>query len=264
MNHKPLKDLEAIFWLRFCDAGRTQLVVGHKYAAALMSSAVVESIADEMRIPWKAFAIDLPSDLLHTEELAFHRITVGVYEGLDFGCVMTIWGTRRSTGDTISFIRVASDPMTLFFATDVDVLGEPQPDLDVKERAMRLAIRLTTGLLYTMQHTVNFRTREYPAKPLASGREGPPPHRVYVVGKPMALDCRQSVHAYLAGRGHTPSVQSIVRGHYKRQVVGAGRIGRKVVWIEPYWRGPEDAPILSRDRIVGARVEDLLTGEGRS
>lgn len=40
--------------------------------------------------------------------------------------------------------------------------------------------------------------------------------------------------------------QSCVRGHYKRQVIGVGRSGRKVIWIEPYWRGPEGAPLLVR------------------
>lgn len=27
--------------------------------------------------------------------------------------------------------------------------------------------------------------------------------------------------------------------------------GRKVIWIEPYWRGPEEAPILARPFKVG-------------
>lgn len=43
-----------------------------------------------------------------------------------------------------------------------------------------------------------------------------------------------------------PAIQRLVRGHHKRQVVGIGRSGRRVIWIEPYWRGPEDAPILTR------------------
>jgi hypothetical protein len=68
----------------------------------------------------------------------------------------------------------------------------------------------------------------------------------------MALDCRPAVHRYMGGSASAPpAVQSIVRGHFKRQVVGISRAGRRVIWIEPYWRGPEDAPILARPYKIG-------------
>jgi hypothetical protein len=43
-------------------------------------------------------------------------------------------------------------------------------------------------------------------------------------------------------------------GHYKRQVVGTGRHGRQIIWIEPYWRGPENAPILARPWRIGTEA----------
>lgn len=249
--------LKMLWGAKWLDAGRTQLVVGHKYAAALMASSVVESIAEDMIVPWQAFSIDLPEGLLVTERLSFHRVTVGIYEGLPFGCVMTLFGSRQPMTESqgyVQFNRIANNPADLFFAKESALLNTDGTvrDFDAKERAMRMAIRLTTGLLYTMQHTDNFRAREYPSKKQGDGRSGPPPHRVYVVGKPMSLDCRPAVQHYMSGDGHAPpAVQGIVRGHYKRQVMGVARSGRKVIWVEPYWRGPEDAPILVRPYAVG-------------
>jgi len=31
-----------------------------------------------------------------------------------------------------------------------------------------------------------------------------------------------------------------VRGHYRNQVHGPGHRDRKLIWIEPFWKGPEN------------------------
>jgi hypothetical protein len=119
------------------------------------------------------------------------------------------------------------------------------------KRIVRACARLVSGLLLTMAHTNNFRVHVQSDRTSGVSRDGPPRHRVVFIGCPIALDCRETVRHYIE-RGHAPpSVQSLVRGHYKRQVIGVGRNGRKVIWVEPYWRGPEDAPILSRPRVIG-------------
>jgi hypothetical protein len=47
---------------------------------------------------------------------------------------------------------------------------------------------------------------------------------------------------FISGRG-SPTVQTIVRRHRKRVACGKGRQERRWVTIEPYKRGPKDAPI---------------------
>lgn len=245
-----------LFGVKWLHCGRVKLVTSHTYAAALMASTVTENISEDMILPWKAFRVELPSGLLATDQLQFEAIDVGVYENVDRGCCINLRGRRvsPSSGNTY-FIRAVSDPALMFFSKDVEpeVVGDIV-DFDVKERAMRLAIRLVTGLLYTVQHTDNFKNRTYKGTLKGgSGRDGPPSHRIYYVGKPLKYDCRPAVSHYLSGhRVAPPSVQSMVRGHYKRQVIGVGRAGRKVIWVEPYWRGPEDAPILARPYHVGS------------
>jgi hypothetical protein len=61
------------------------------------------------------------------------------------------------------------------------------------------------------------------------------------------IDCRAAIASYIAGqRRASPSVQTLVRGHFKRAAHGPGRTERRWVQVEPYWRGPEDAPIALR------------------
>lgn len=39
--------------------------------------------------------------------------------------------------------------------------------------------------------------------------------------------------------------QFVVRGHMRNQVCGSGRLQRKMIWIQPYWKGPKDAEAWS-------------------
>lgn len=51
----------------------------------------------------------------------------------------------------------------------------------------------------------------------------------------------------LAGDGsRTLSVRSLVSGHWRDQPYGPGMAYRKRIWIEPFWRGPEGAPITQK------------------
>ena len=44
------------------------------------------------------------------------------------------------------------------------------------------------------------------------------------------------------GSGAPLTVRVRVQGHWKRQAFGPKKSERKIIWIEPYWRGPDDAP----------------------
>ena len=93
---------------------------------------------------------------------------------------------------------------------------------------------------------------------LVRGRdEEEPAHRLVIVGQPIKIDCREAVETFIrSGRGSggkksgLPQVQWIVRGHWRQQAYGVGRLGRKRIWIMPHWAGKADAPILSRPKLV--------------
>jgi hypothetical protein len=83
-------------------------------------------------------------------------------------------------------------------------------------------------------------------------RQGPPEQRVFQVGKPIQLDCREAVRRFLGQKraGAKLSVQVLVRGHWKNQPYGPKHTLRRRQWIEPYWKGDSEAPIPVRPHVM--------------
>jgi hypothetical protein len=50
--------------------------------------------------------------------------------------------------------------------------------------------------------------------------------------------------------GRHITVRTLVSGHWRNQVCGTGRLERKTIWIEPFWRGPEAAPLTEKRAVV--------------
>jgi len=71
-------------------------------------------------------------------------------------------------------------------------------------------------------------------------------------GNEVKLDrsLRDAARAFCSsGQAHekwTLEKRFIVRGHWKRQSFGEGRTQRRLIFVEPYWKGPANAPVLSR------------------
>jgi len=45
-------------------------------------------------------------------------------------------------------------------------------------------------------------------------------------------------------------VTTLVSGHWRNQACGAGRKDHRLIWIQPFWRGPKGGPISQRQRKV--------------
>ena len=77
---------------------------------------------------------------------------------------------------------------------------------------------------------------------------GGPSFRVFRAGHPVKIDCRTELKDYLEGKRRNPlAVQFFVRGHWRNQACGPRHKDRRFVWIEPFWKGPEDALINLRE-----------------
>jgi hypothetical protein len=228
--------------------GYPVLTAGHKFAAACMATTVSHDAVDDLEVNWPYFTVIIPDGLIPTDTGGCVRLAL-VATNQHYGAAIFLIGDNylrlmRNSGSLADLFE--RDESDFNAAVDVSELGSfEEPHY---ARVCHLVKRFVAALLLTMQHTNNYKPNiqrgEYP--PLL-WRNGPPKHRTYVVGRAISVDCRAAVRAYAAGSRYTPpSVQTLVRGHHKRQVIGIGRTGRKVIWIEPYWRGPEDAPILTR------------------
>lgn len=85
-----------------------------------------------------------------------------------------------------------------------------------------------------------------------------PTRQEYIVGRPVEIDLSRRVAEYVAkgGTGSKLKVQGVVAGHWKNQPHGRAGSLRKFIHIEPYWRGPEDAPIAVRPHVLIDQPQD--------
>lgn len=242
-----------------------RITTTHTYAAALMCSDADRDVLEDIEVQWHAFMVIVPNGLLsfvdeETKiENEYNRILVASFDGAATIILLNQHGAKSSHRIIVqmsdSIARVLDvENVQLVHATNTESSLEANK---VKvQRITILAKRMVAGLLLALQHQDNFKSKTHPAREGKNPREHKEPaHRVVFVGKPLKVDCRPSIGDYIRNgspkrKGAPPAVQFIVRGHYKRQVIGVGRAGRKVIWVEPYWKGPEEAPILTRPKKV--------------
>ena len=71
-----------------------------------------------------------------------------------------------------------------------------------------------------------------------------PEYRLHV-GRRVTKDLVES-----STEGRKVQVRTLVTGHWRNQACGLNRKDRKLIWIEPHWRGPELAPATQPTRVV--------------
>jgi hypothetical protein len=256
----PMEQTTFFWTARWADQGFPVIQPGHKYAAALMATHVSAEYAEDIHPPFKAFLLEVPNGLISIEDpktkklqdiksILVHHLVNSKGENVWNYVAMTdsrlsIW----KHGASGSYLCDPNDDETehtrwsgYSFALETD---------ERDERAHRMIARFILNVCLAMSeeghvkkigkgHSAEFNLRE--------SKE--PVCRVFQVGQPIVLDCRQAIRDYMDGRlkkSASPSVQVLVRGHWKRQPYGPKASLRKWIWREPFWRGPEDAPILTR------------------
>jgi hypothetical protein len=234
-----------------------RMTTTHTFAAALMCSDADAEVLAGLEKQWKAFVVLVPNGMLPVDSnREISRILVATFEDcaeihlVQLSQPAGAYRTSMERAPTLAELLTQETPSEI--AVDAGII--PPSD-----RIFTMAKRLVAGLLLSLQDKENFREKIVAAK-YSKGRKGPdePAHRVVHVGKALTVDCRDAVKAYLEGtgkkrQGHhvAPTVATLVRGHYRRQVVGIGRLFRKTIWIQPFWRNViEGAPILTRPRGV--------------
>jgi len=285
--HRPSPELlyALQFSAKWVDGGCRIIQADEKYFSAMAQTKLNQDASEDLHIPYPAWIMKLPEGLMVGGDGCRYELACFCQmEGLKASAIqrqadgsidiIPVDSTEPGVqfGNKHSFIslmgRLNGEPMNLWdnwpesladslfsnhdWTTHL-ISASPEIEINDSDKRIREMVkRACVGLLYTMQHTNNWRfgsTLNRAGKRI--GRE-PPSHRAIVIGKPISVDVSQSVRDdSRTGRHGSPTVQTLVRGHIKRQVIGVGRTGRKVIWVEPYWRGPEDAPILARPYAVG-------------
>lgn len=251
----PAEQVLLLWAARWADQGFPVIQMGHKYAAALMATAATVG-TEEVHPPFHAFLISLPNGLISVTDpntgklheatrivVQRSRTPEGVFRWsyiIQAGR-LSLWRHGVFTAEMIeSDLDQGHDWASYSFGLERD---------ERDERVYSLAQRLILNVCLAMATSGNSKPMGKTAR-LSAGnvRESKEPLvRVFQLGKPIKLDCRPALRDYLEGEKRSgPTVQVLVRGHWKNQPHGPKRAHRKRIWIEPYWRGPEDAPILTR------------------
>ncbi len=251
----PMEQMTYFWSCCWADQAFPSVTMGHKYAASLMSTSIAPELVADVVPPYKAFLIEVPNKLLEVEDQ-----TNGTLAGIRYVLVHYL---ITSNGPTWSYVALTDGTTSIWrHGVPVSEIAEEDPEnittwdhysfaLETTDRDERLHVligRLLVGACLALS------SRDY-SKPIGKSHgvsdgvlrtSDEPLVRTFQIGRPVKIDCRQVVHDYVAGiRNSAPGVQKLLRGHWQRYYFGP-RPSSVCRWLhkEPYWRGPEDAPIL--------------------
>jgi hypothetical protein len=247
---KAVGHVHKIAWTaRWASCGFPKVVIGHRLAASLMATRFAPDVAEAIRPPWAAYLVVLPTGLVPLVDR-----TANEERAADYLLV------ERDQSFSLVIAEVASSPFFLAGtapslapfengredAADWEVYGEYAPEAR-DSRTIDLVWRLVAGI--ELELTDRARVRVTGNGSASRGRQprGEPEGGTYVLTREVAVDCRAAIRDRILGlRPTAPSVQVLVRGHWKWQPHGPENQQRKWIHVEAHWRGPEDAPIAVR------------------
>ncbi len=260
---------------RWADQAFPTITMGEKLCAALCGTEVPEEWYDEIQPPWKAFVIEIPGadpplltvfDPEHQVRSRATRILVQ-HAVADDGYAEWWWmlftehdqhcwrqGTIREVLRPVQFTEKETER---YRVNAGDAFAE---EVDRDERIYHVISRLVFNSILTLTDPDRVRAvgsshKHYEQrKATGNDRTGPPEQRVFIIGKPIKLDCRQALRDYLEGRKGTSfkiTTQTLVRGYWRWQPYGPKHSLRRRQFIEPYWKGPEGGVIPVREHNLG-------------
>lgn len=254
MREPATEGVDMIALAAWAEAGFPRVQMGHRLAASLIATHVPEDVLAEIVPPWPAFQIDLPGGLLHrTIDGADYPVTTVIASYDD-----SRWAyfALREQG-TAGFRRGMSAEQIVRDLRPEDFDPEtPFPTIaDADRRLTALIGRLVINVCLEMsspEREVKEVGRGHGDWQRRTRRGSPIPigPRFYRLSRDVKVDVRRAVTDYIRGGGSSPEVQTLVRGHWKHQAHGPGLLLRKRIHVEPYWRGPEDAPIALRPHVL--------------
>ncbi len=245
------KHLPVALWARlWAKEGFPVVELSHKVAAALMFTYG----PSDVDAPWPAFLIKVPDGLLQDElggDLRHVQFMRPPGEAVDWLRTEKIIPEK---GDHyIQMARFLKD------GERTQVGPATATDRGRLKRQEKLVANLSEGICMLMMAKDEITLQPYRPKPPSDRRRPPgmdPPEGTrYIIGKTVQVDLREQVREHVTGKTRTGgklTKQSRVRSHRRWQACGPGRIGRKMIWIQSFWKGPLDGRALVR----GYRLRD--------
>ena len=240
----------AIGWLA---CGLPRLVLSHKLSASLAATSIPEEFHSTIEAPWNWFVVVVPKGVFYNSEDSTLLVRPVDLEEGGRGLRLRYqhWSSPECInrgGKPVAEMAVTA-PLSEFAQPD-DVLRLRELDGEL-QRSLALHAQLVFGCMVELQGNESLGQAR---RGVAEGiRRGPPKAWNLCISRPVRCDVRSHCRDYLAGSGKKLSKQFMVRGYWRRQPYGPGGELRRFQHIEPYWRGPEDAPIAVRPHVLKHR-----------
>lgn len=237
----------AVVGSRWYHNGMPRVVVGHRHAASLMCTSMAPDLVADLKAPWDVFMVDIPSGMVPHPEAPHAQFQHALVLGLADGA----WAMALPDTQHANVLELRGSSSLAALAADNARSGEP---------AARMIARLVVGVTAEIMEHRAAQYAERGAGAVRRDGRGAPVTRTFVVTRPVQVDCRPAVAAAMGG-GRAVTVQSLVHGHWKAQPYGPELALRKRIHVEPYWRGPEDAPLALRPHRLRAPGQGEATGD---
>jgi hypothetical protein len=237
------------------------LPVDLHWAAAMCASNVPSEFLSAVEPPWSSFAMEIPRDLGFIDDDGYPATFGGLQINRAEPGENIVPGQCVSDGDrwvTLLLWHHTPKPnhpswRVCRFEELADDLVAQDGDTPAFLRTMKLAGKLFLGAMMAFQSGLASQSSD--RGKVRRSRIGKIPSDLeFVVGSPVHVRTVDFVRDYIRlgprkMRGRQ-TVQTLVRGYWKNQPCGPRGTERKFIHIEPYWRGPEDAPIAVRPHIL--------------
>lgn len=249
------------YWhlLRFVRAGQHAYEVSPGLAAKLAETELRGLTADDLHLPFPSISIHVPPEARLTagpNEAGVAPPVTELYlsedaiEGVRNWRVLALAGSPGPSYIFGILLPAAQSLEECIRATSDLLRAQGAPDetewLTIFRWAMNVVIYATNGGI----RVELWRNTE--AAELLDRIESMPPEsktRRRLQDRLDAMDKRRRVvlgpgievdRAEAPGSGQRLTIRVRVQGHWRRQAHGQGFKERKLIWIEPFWRGPED------------------------
>lgn len=231
----------AYTWFR---SGLPRVVIGEKLAASLCATRVPPECVEHVKMPWPSFVIDLPMGLLGWPGQYAKHV-----------CVSSTRGERWEIDAKFPLAdgNMGTKAISRLSVTSASEICEEAEDAikDPDSRINGMGMRFVLGVMIEMNEYRASKAPKVGGSRTYAARKGDLRSTIVRLTRDVKVDCRQHVRDYIAGAsGKTLSVQHMVRGHWKMQTHGEKSSQRKFIHVEPYWRGPDDAPIALRNHVL--------------
>ena len=226
------------------------------YAAGLMATDAHNALDGELRFPWPAFEILVPTgllesghgpvDIIHVMEIP---ALVAVDEKNRQHRIMIVYQDSRSWG-----VRTFIDLKHMFegeegYSDDIPAGLANAYDEDKEQRCWSLLTRLVAGVVLAIAEERIDRPGAFPQRPVRQ-KHGVPKANTVNLGKPLKIDCRPAIRAFLNGeRTRELTLSTWVRGHWRNQAYGPQWSLHRRRWVQPFNRG--QGPLTIRPTHLG-------------